>query len=170
MWFFAISLLLCTENDQMVDVVIGGQVATLSTMHKEFPFGSLVPYAVDKKGNPLIFVSDMAAHTKNLNKNSACSIMIMKLNKDNVFNSARVTLVGKMEKLAGEEAKAMKKIYIAKHEAAEILTDFADFNIYRMKIEKIQYIGGFGDINWLKPEDYSKRYQKVIKEVGMAGK
>ncbi|NIQ15863.1 MAG: pyridoxamine 5'-phosphate oxidase, partial [Candidatus Dadabacteria bacterium] len=70
------------------------------------------------------------------------------------------TFIGKMEKVPYKEVEAVKKAYLAKHPGQEYLLDFVDFTFYRMKIEKIFYIGGFGDINWIDVDDYLEHWEK----------
>jgi putative heme iron utilization protein len=117
-------------------------------------------YAVDDTGMPFVFISDLAQHTKNLTKNPKCSLMMHEVNKEDVSNSRRITFAGKLVKVTDEkEREKLKKIYIKTNPNAEDFIDFADFNFYKMDAEKIQYIGGFGDINWVKPKDYIKNYK-----------
>jgi len=138
-------LLLAMDHSEMKDLISKTKTASFSTMYKEYPYTSLVPYAIDGKGRPIIFISDLAMHTKNLNKNNKCSLMATKINNKDVFNSARATLIGKMTKVPKDE---VKKIYLDKYPDAESLLDLDDFSFYRMEVEYIHYIGGFGDINW----------------------
>lgn len=128
-----------------------GDVATLCTDYNGTPFGSLAPYALDKDYNPVIFISDLAVHTKNLTKNSASSMMVMKVDKDNVFNSKRITFVGKMVKV--EKLEEVSEIFFTKHKQAKDYAEL-DFTFYRMEISKIYYIGTFGDIRWVDVKDY----------------
>jgi len=148
------------QDDAMYDLVKTGKVAALSSDFKGTPFGSLMPYALDAKGNPIIYISDLAVHTKNLNKNPACSLMVSKVKDDDIFNSQRITFVGKMKRVPKEDVEAVKKIFYGKFKEAEDYAELHDFGFYRMEISTIFYIGGFGDINWVKTEDYQKGFGK----------
>ena len=143
----------------MIDLAKEGKVATLSTTYDKVAFGSLVPYVLDAKGRPIIFVSDLALHTKNLKKDPKCSLMVAKIDKDDIFNSARITFIGKMVKIPDKELEEIKKLYLAKHESAEGFIDFEDFNFYRLEIEKIYWVGGFGDIDWIEIKEYQKSFK-----------
>lgn len=147
-------------DDKMYKLIARERVATLCTDFKGFPFGSLTPFVVDKNGNPVVFLSDLAQHTENIGKNSKVSIMIYRANKKDLFNSARITFVGKMVKLNDKEREEIKKVYLKRHPEAESFIDFGDFNFYRLEIQNIHYIGGFGDINWVEVEDYRKNLPK----------
>jgi putative heme iron utilization protein len=149
------------EYKDAVDVVKTGKIGSLGTVTKGQPFVSLTPYAMDEKGRPFVYLSDLAYHTKNLKKSSKGSLMVSKLDEKNIFNSARVSFVGKMTRVTDkDEVAALKKIFFAKFPDSKDFEKMHDFAFYRMEIEKIQYIGGFGDINWIKGEDWLKEYNK----------
>jgi hypothetical protein len=147
-------------DDKMYKLIARERVATLSTDYKGFPFGSLTPFVLDKNGNPVVFLSDLAQHTENIDKNSKASIMIYRADKKDLFNSARITFVGKMVKLNDKEREEIKKVYLKRHPEAESFIDFGDFNFYRLEVQDIHYIGGFGDINWVEIENYRKNLPK----------
>lgn len=153
-----IAMMLMWE-DKMYELVEKSKTAALGSMYKDAPFISLVPYAVDKHGSPIIFISDMAVHTKNLKKNPQCSLMISRENKDDVFNSKRITLLGKMEKVPEDDLEEVKKAYLEKYPDQEYLMELEDFAFYRMKITKVYYVGGFGDITWIEVADYLKHWK-----------
>src|SRR5271163_2760440 len=50
----------------LISLTSVGTVSTLSGKHPGFPFGSLIPFALDPAGWPLILISNMAMHTQNL--------------------------------------------------------------------------------------------------------
>lgn len=146
-------------QNPMIDLVNEGKAATLSTTYDKVAFGSLVPYALDGKGQPIIFISDMALHTKNLKKDPKCSLMVAKLSKDDIFNSARITFVGKMVKVPDDEVEAVSKLYLEKHPAAKDFIELEDFAFYRLEISKIYWVGGFGDIEWIEVKEYQKSFK-----------
>src|SRR3979490_1233723 len=54
-------------------------VATLSTIsrkHAGYPFGSLMPFALDSLGRPIFLISNMAMHTQNLKTDPRCSLFV----------------------------------------------------------------------------------------------
>jgi heme iron utilization protein len=146
--------------DAMTKLAKSGTIVTLSSDYKGTPFGTPAPYALDAEGRPVLLLSDLAVHTKNLKANPKCSVMLLKEDKEDPFNSARVTFVGKMVKVDDKERAAYKTLFLAKQKAAEDFADFGDFNYYRLEIESIFYVGGFGDINWVQPKDYLKSFKK----------
>lgn len=162
---FALCLAFSSANNDdvdkaLIDLVKGGTIVTLSSDYKGTPFGTPAPYAIDSEGRPVLFLSNLAIHTKNIVKNPKCSVMVLKEDKEDPFNSARVTFVGKMVKVSDKERAEYKKLFLAKQKAAEDFIDFGDFNFYRLEIESIFYVGGFGDIQWIDPKDYVKGIKK----------
>lgn len=160
LFMMCIAMMTAEVDSDAIALAKDGKVACLSTDYKGTPFGSLAPYALDDKGNPVIYLSTLAVHTKNIEKKAECSVMVTKVDDSDLFNSARITLVGKMVKVPKEEKEKIAKAFFAKHEKAKEFAKFHDFDFYRMEIGKIYYIGGFGDIQWIDPKDYQQAFKK----------
>ena len=143
-----------------------GMVSTISdSKGKPKPYGSVMPFGLVKSstcktnaGSPYVFVSDLAVHTKNINKNPHVSVMVFQPDKDgNVFNGSRVTFSGKLVKITDDKSvEKLKKDYLAEHPDAKDFIDFGDFNFYVLEIETIYYIGGFGEIGEVDLDEYRK--------------
>lgn len=145
-----------------------GMVSTIAESKKKAkpkPYGSVMPFALVKSsccktyaGAPYVFISDLAVHTNNINKNPNVSVMVFQPDKDgNVFNGARVTLSGKFVKITDEKSvEKLKKDYLAEHPDAKEFIDFGDFNFYVLDIESIYFIGGFGEIGEVDVDEYRK--------------
>ncbi len=145
----------------MIDLVKENRVATLSTDFDGIPFGTLTPCGVDEKGYPFVYLSDLAQHSKNIDKNAKGSIMIAKIDKEDVFNSARITFAGKLVLVTdAKERKKLENIYLKANPEAELFIEFEDFNFYKIEPTHIHYIGGFGDINWVEPKKYLQAFRK----------
>ena len=151
------------EPEPMHALIKEVKLATLSTSHKGTPFGSLVAYSIDSEGRPYIFISDLAVHTENIKKDKKASLMVFKEEKEDLFNSQRITFAGKMVKVKDKERETLKKEYLDRPPSAEQIIDFGDFNFYRLEIERIHCIGGFGDITWVEPADWTKSWKKYLK-------
>ena len=76
-------------------------VATLSTLsrkHPGFPFGSLMPFALDSAGRPIFLISNMAMHTQNLKTDPRCSLFVgQATSAGDPLGAARATLIGHAE-------------------------------------------------------------------------
>ncbi|NQY68629.1 MAG: pyridoxamine 5'-phosphate oxidase family protein [Flavobacteriales bacterium] len=71
-----------------------GILSTLSVKLGGFPFGSVVPYCLDGNGIPVVLISTIGEHTKNLKKDNRCSITIIKENED-VQSNGRLCAIEK---------------------------------------------------------------------------
>src|SRR5271167_2264791 len=91
-----------------------GTLATLSRKHTGWPFASVMPYAIDDAGRPLILISSMAMHTQNLVENPRASLLVTQSETADPLGSSRLTLMGEFSKLAGEDAKAIRPIYLSR--------------------------------------------------------
>src|ERR1035437_1513960 len=123
-------------------------VATLSTLsrkHPGFPFGSLMPFALDSAGRPIFLISNMAMHTQNLKTDPRCSLFVAQVTADgDPLGAARATLVGHAEPVADEDIASVRETYLARHENSRYWVDFADFSFFRLQPIDLYYVGGFG--------------------------
>lgn len=81
-----------------------GTLATLSRRHPGFPFASLMPYALDPAGRPIVLVSALAIHTQNLRSDDRASLLVAEAGVEgrNPLGLGRVTLIGRMHDLSAE--------------------------------------------------------------------
>jgi heme iron utilization protein len=132
--------------------------ATLSTISVDppgHPFGSLVGHAVDGSGRPVLCLSDMAEHTRNLIADQRASLMVVATTpvEGDPLARARATLVGDLAEVAPAEQEAARRIYTTTHPEA-FYSEFADFRCYRLEIAAARYVGGFGRMSWVGPAEY----------------
>jgi len=161
MTFLLCAVLLAAEpsaEELAFKLVSDTKVGTACTTHEKGPFGSVMPYAVDAEGRPLIFISTLAIHTQNIEKNPKASLFVTTPSKEAELDSPRVTLMGEFEKVPDGDLKAVKEIYFKRFPDAKIYEEFHDFAFYRLKIKDIYYVGGFGPkpIAWLDVDKYTK--------------
>src|SRR6202042_1678771 len=87
-------------------------VATLSSLsrkHPGFPFGSLMPFALDPAGRPTFLISNMAMHTQNLKTDSRCSLFIEQASADgDPLGAPRATLIGHAEPVPEQDAASVR--------------------------------------------------------------
>lgn len=132
-----------------------GTISTLSRRRAGFPFGSLMPYALDDAGRPLFLISNMAMHTQNLRADARASLFVSEVaSADNLLGSARATLVGLAEPLRAPEVAAAREQYLVRHEGSRYWADFNDFNFFRLEPEDVYYVGGFGTMGWVEAAAY----------------
>jgi heme iron utilization protein len=135
-------------------------VATLSTISRKqpgFPFGSLMPYALDAVGRPLFLISNMAMHTQNLKADPRASLFVTQAAADSdVLGAARVTLVGNVGQIPEDEKLEARQLYLKAHPNSQYWVDFTDFGFFRLEPIDIYYVGGFGVMGWVGAADYAE--------------
>src|SRR5712692_3752316 len=94
-------------------------IATLSSVsrkHPGFPFGSLMPFALDSAGRPIFLISNMAMHTQNLKADPRCSLFVSQVGADgDALGAARATLVGHAEPVPDSDIASVREKYLARH-------------------------------------------------------
>ena len=116
-----------------------------------YPYASLVIVATDSAGAPTLLISNLARHTANLLNDARASVLIDGTGAlADPLQGTRVTLWGRAEKAAEE---AVRERFLAKHSEAKFFADFPDFALWRLAVEGAHYIGGFGRIFGLAPDE-----------------
>jgi putative heme iron utilization protein len=137
-------------------LVHGGGRATLSTLTpKDYPYGSAVSFSVDDDGNPVVLVSEMAEHTVNMRHSPKASLLVAAETPEgqDPLSTARLTLVGQVEHV--EEPGSLKTGYLEAHPHAAYYADFTDFGFWRLVVEELRFVGGFGHMSWVKAPRYA---------------
>lgn len=141
-------------------------LCTLSTRRDRegYPYGSLVIFAV-YKNDPIFLLSQLAAHTKNLNASDRASLMVAEDPSvaEDPLELGRVTLVGPCRPVAEDEKEAVRAAFLERNPSAEAYVDYADFGFFRLKVESIRYIGGFGSMSWVQiPNWYAAEPDPIV--------
>jgi heme iron utilization protein len=124
-----------------------GTLCTLSIRHGGAPFGSAVPYALWKSGEPLFYLSDLATHTQNLLADQRASFLVIDSSSP-APQPPRATLVGRCSRLP--DAKGGKATFAARHPGSEALR-LPGFSPFLLEVDDIHWIGGFAAAAWLPP-------------------
>ena len=141
-----------------------GSLSTHSRKFPGFPFGSLMPYAADDAGRPVMFISSMAMHTQNLLQDARTSLFIADPGAaGDPLGAARVTLIGTAEEAPAED---VSELYLSRYESARQWQDFSDFAYYRIDVSGIYYVGGFGVMGWISAREYSEARPDPLAESG----
>jgi hypothetical protein len=114
-----------------------------------------MPYSADDRGQPVFLISNMAMHTQNLKADARASLLVMQETGDDPLGAARITLVGEVLPVPESETAAVRELYLARHQNARYWVDFDDFGFYRMRVEDVYFIGGFGVMGWVDALGYS---------------
>jgi putative heme iron utilization protein len=123
-----------------------GSLATLdqATGH---PYASLVLVATAADGAPLLLLSGLARHTRNLMADSRASLLVDgTAGSGDPLAGGRATLIGHITPLEGSHAARARTRFLARHPASAGYADFADFGFFALVPERAHYVGGFGRI------------------------
>jgi putative heme iron utilization protein len=126
-----------------------GALATLMPGSGD-PYCSLVNFATAADGAPLLLISRLAIHTKNVLADPRVSLMIDERKAGDPLEGARVMLMGTA---AATEDADVRRRYLERQPEAEMFAGFADFAFYRLALKSAHLVAGFGRIVDLKPQD-----------------
>jgi heme iron utilization protein len=133
-----------------------GSIGSLSTHSRKFPgfpFGSMMPFAADDLGRPVFLISSMAMHTQNLHQDERASLLITQPGViGDPLGAARLTLIGRVKVAPAAE---VRDLYLSRHESARYWQDYTDFAYYRLEVEGVYFIGGFGVMGWVPATEYA---------------
>lgn len=128
-----------------------GVLSTHSVELPGYPFGSVVPYCLDRQGWPVILISRIAQHTKNIDANPKVALTVTEPGAEDVQAGARLTLVGDAEPV-GFDGEDTAERYYRYFPHARGYHRTHDFSFYHIRPVRSRYIGGFGEIHWLTNE------------------
>jgi putative heme iron utilization protein len=138
-----------------------GALATLMAGSGD-PYCSLVNVASHADGAPILLISRLALHTKNILADSRVSLMLDERAAGDPLEGARIMLAGRAEEAEGETASILRRRYLNAHPSAEAFVDFEDFSFFLIVPTGLHLVAGFGRIIDLKPAQF-------LTEIGDAG-
>lgn len=129
-----------------------GALATLMPGSGD-PYCSLVNLASHPDGSPILLISRLAVHTRNILADSRVSLMLDERAAGDPLEGARIMLSGRAEQ-AEDERDLLQRRYLNAHPAAEAFVSFKDFAFFRIRPTGTHLVAGFGRIVDLKPEQF----------------
>ena len=135
-----------------------GTLGTLLGLTKleGFPYQSVVPYALDPQGRPLILIANIATHTKNLLGDPRGSLFVRQDHVEGDPQSGwRITLMGTWAPIDDEDPE-LPTLFARYHERVPAATKYLSthgFRLWRMQVLGVRYIAGFGKITWIDGAD-----------------
>lgn len=131
------------------------------------PYVTFVMTAFDYDGSPLLLLSDLSEHTKNIDKNKLVSILFYEeqknvsafpvfKNRDTTYSyedpmsRPRLTVIGKLKKSSKKEHRIR---FLLRHPASNLYANFSDMNIYKMEIINAHLTGGFAKVQWFNKDE-----------------
>ncbi len=140
------------------DKITAHRSATLSTIsqkHDGYPFGSIVPYDVDKEGRPVIYISTLAEHYKNLTVCPKASLTVLDpFGHRSPQAHWRITLLCSFAEVNKKEQVAYRESYLSRFPSAKSYGEAHDFFFFRGEVQGVRWIEGFGSMGWCSAQDY----------------
>ena len=122
-----------------------GALATLMAGSGD-PYCSLVNLASHFDGTPILLISRLAVHTRNILADPRVSLMLDERAPGDPLEGARIMLAGTAVAAADNEAADLRRRYLNTHPSAETFVDFADFGFFRIVPSGVHLVAGFGRI------------------------
>jgi hypothetical protein len=130
-----------------------GALATLMAGTGD-PYCSLVNVASAPDGSPILLISRLAVHTKNILADARVSLMLDERAPGDPLEDARIMLAGRAEEADNDDREMLRRRYLNAHPSAEAFVDFKDFSFFRIRASGAHLVAGFGRIIDLKPEQF----------------
>ena len=130
-----------------------GALATLMAGSGD-PYCSLVNLASHPDGSPILLISALAVHTRNILADSRVSLMLDERAAGDPLEGARIMLSGRAEVADDDNRELVRRRYLNAHPSAAAYADFGDFSFFRIRPAGTHLVAGFGRILDLKPEQF----------------
>ena len=118
------------------------------------PYCSLVNIASHPDGSPILLISRLAVHTRNILADSRVSLMLDERGEGDPLQGARIMLAGRAEQAEGDAARILRQRYLNAHPTAEAFVDFKDFGFFQIIPSAAHLVAGFGRIVDLEPAQF----------------
>jgi putative heme iron utilization protein len=128
-----------------------GALATLMAGSGD-PYCSLVNVASHADGSPILLISRLALHTRNILGDPRVSLMLDERAEGDPLEGSRVMVAGRAEEPRTEDVAIFRRRYLNAHPSADAFVDFKDFSFFRIEPAGAHLVAGFGRIVDLKPE------------------
>jgi len=130
-----------------------GALATLMAGTGD-PYCSLVNVASHPDGSPILLISRLAVHTKNILADARVSLMLDERVEGDPLEGSRIMLSGRAEEVASPDLEIVRRRYLNAHPSAEAFVNFTDFSFFLIRLSGTHLVAGFGRIVDLKPERF----------------
>ncbi|MGK2883130.1 MAG: HugZ family protein [Mycobacterium sp.] len=129
--------------------------ATLASLTRTGdPWASLVTYGLHE-GQPVLCVSHMAEHGRNLAHDPRASVSIVGASNDpDPLANSRITLAGVVEIPQGDERVAARAAHLEAVPSAKYYIDYSDFALWILRVQRVRWVGGYGRMDTATGDDY----------------
>jgi hypothetical protein len=146
---------LATKARSLLRRADAGVLSTHSLEMAGFPFGSLAPFAMTIECRPLLYVSRLAEHTRNLAADPRCCLTVVETTHGDRQAAGRASVLGEAHALPDAERAAAAERYFALFPEQRAYEEFGDFGFWRIEPVRVRWIGGFGEIRWIERDEFA---------------
>ena len=132
-----------------------GILSTISEKLSGYPFGSVIPFILDHQACPVILVSTLAEHYRNMKMDARTSLVAQDADAKDSQAGSRLTCVADAEPVSPQQLPLTQRRYLRLLPAAAQLLELGDFHFWRLRPKALRFIGGFGRIDWVSLEAYA---------------
>jgi heme iron utilization protein len=126
--------------------------AALATSLNGAPYASLVLIALDLDASPLLLLSDLAQHSRNIAFDPRVSLLLDGTEgQPDPLTGSRLTLLGRA--LPTDDPRCLAR-FMSHHPASAAYAGFRDFHLYRVLVKRGHLVAGFGRIEWINGGDF----------------
>jgi heme iron utilization protein len=140
-----------------------GTLATLTTTGD--PWASFVTYGLHG-GAPVLCVSNLAEHGRNLAGDPRASIAIVApVTDSDPLANGRITLAGVVGRPSADELPDVRQAHLDAVPAAKYYVDYSDFTLWVLRVDRVRWVGGYGRMDSATGESYAAAQPDPIKPV-----
>ncbi len=129
-----------------------GVLSTQSKAMPGYPFGSVVPFCLDRAGCPIILIADIAQHTRNVVADRRVSLIVFDRRAHDLQANGRLTLLADATVIDADDTDTPARYYRFFPGARDYHLTHG-FQFWRLSPQRLRFIGGFGAIHWLTPDE-----------------
>jgi heme oxygenase (biliverdin-IX-beta and delta-forming) len=126
-------------------------LSTQSLAEPGYPFGSVVPYCLDRQGRALLLLSHLAQHTKNLDADPRCGLCLYEATQGDVQQGLRLSCLADAEPVDPADVGSHGR-WLRYFPASRPYLEQLNFHLYRISPRRFHYNGGFASARWLGTE------------------
>ena len=143
---------LAAEAKQFLRSTRSGVLSSFSAKFTGYPFGSVMPFVLGHDCQPIVLISSIAEHTKNIITNPKVSLLVF-AGAEDLHANGRLTLIGEAVQIDKDDADLMARYCRYFPESTGYLA-MHDFQFYRINIAQARYIAGFGKMGWMAGDEF----------------
>jgi putative heme iron utilization protein len=160
-----------TPAEEARTLLAGTNIATLGSLSSDgYPWASLVAFGSFDDGSPVLCISTLAEHRRNLEADDRASLMVAApgVTRDPLAGG-RVSLAGRARLAEGDEEARAREAHISAVPQAAAYADFGDFAFWVLGVERVRWVGGYGRMDSVDAESYAAAEpDPVVNRAGFA--